>query len=168
MKLRRLRTYGSQDVLRDFVSGHCKTNRRECRLQVLAHSFLVVKKKDELVGFRVTCPFFTVVRVLPITLDLVIKSWNSHNTAFLQATITTPVGYISISSLSRPIETFNGFGLNSSPNILTRDERRSATEGSNAACSPKPNPQGDSEVRPNALTRIDDEREAGVANVSSW
>jgi len=79
--------------------------------------FSVVKKKDEPVGIRVTCPFSQSCESLPITFDLVIKSWNSHN--FFQATaITTPTGYISISSLSRHIEAPDDVGLNSGPRIL--------------------------------------------------
>ena len=67
----------------------------------LLHSFLVVKKKGEPVGIRVTCPFFTVVRVIAdYPRQFSHQGRNSHNTAFLQATITTLMDYISISSLS--------------------------------------------------------------------
>jgi len=47
---------------------------------------------------------------------------------------------------------------NSGANIPTRGERRSVAEDSNVTHFPKPNPQGDSGLRP-STTQIDDERE---------
>jgi len=128
----------------------------------LLHSFLVVKKKGELVGIRVTCPFSTVMRVIADYPRPV-----SHQVMELAQHCLPPGHYHNSDGLHFNLVAFNYVGLNSGPNILTRDERRSATEGSNVACFPKPDPQGDY-VRPSALTPIDDKREAVVASVSSW